>query len=168
MKDKGYAGIDYFRIAAAVMVIAIHTYPLASYHENAEFLFTHVFCRLAVPFFFLTSGFFLFRNGVRDGAVLGRYLKKILFLYGISVVLYLPVNVYMGYFKQPHYCRTCCGICSGTERFTISGIFRRLRLGRVSHGFVSDICARERRYLLRRRCICSDCSETATMDLRRN
>lgn len=69
MKEKSYPGIDVFRIVAAVMIIAIHTYPLASYGENADYYFTHVLCRIAVPFFFTASGFFLFRMGTYDGKI---------------------------------------------------------------------------------------------------
>lgn len=99
MKEKAYTGIDIFRIAAAVMVIAIHTYPLASYGESADYLFTHVLCRLAVPFFFTASGFFLFRMGTYDGKTVARFLKKTAVLYFFAIVLYIPVNIYTGYFK---------------------------------------------------------------------
>lgn len=103
MKEKGYTGIDAFRIAAAVMIIAIHTYPLASCGKTADYFFTHVFCRIAVPFFFLASGFFLFRMGTYNSKLLMHFLKKTAVLYMIAIVLYLPVNIYTGYFKTENF-----------------------------------------------------------------
>lgn len=105
MKEKSYPGIDVFRIVAAVMIIAIHTYPLASYGENADYYFTHVLCRIAVPFFFTASGFFLFRMGTYDGKIRTQFLKKMAGLYLFAIILYLPVNIYTGFLKRKIYFR---------------------------------------------------------------
>ena len=60
MNDKkSYTGIDGFRFLAAFFIIAIHTSPLSSFSETGDFVLTRVFARVAVPFFFMTSGFFL-------------------------------------------------------------------------------------------------------------
>ena len=42
MKGKAYPGIDAFRIVAAILVIAIHTYPLADLNSTADYLVAHV------------------------------------------------------------------------------------------------------------------------------
>ena len=55
---KGYIGIDYFKFMAAFLVIAIHTSPLATFTENGDFILTRIIARVAVPFYFMTSGFF--------------------------------------------------------------------------------------------------------------
>ena len=44
------AALDRFRIAAAVMVVCIHTSPLLSYTEAGDYLLTRVLARIAVPF----------------------------------------------------------------------------------------------------------------------
>lgn len=54
-----YGGIDRFRIAAALLIVTIHTGPLGSYTEIGDFLLTRVIARVAVPFFFMATGFFL-------------------------------------------------------------------------------------------------------------
>ena len=65
MKEKGrtqavnYAGIDDFRILAAVMVIAIHTAPFSGVSQSLDFLLTYCVGRVAVPFFLMTTGFFV-------------------------------------------------------------------------------------------------------------
>ena len=57
--DKNYVGLDCFRLFAAFLVIAIHTSPLLSFSETGDFILTRIIARVAVPFFFMTSGFFL-------------------------------------------------------------------------------------------------------------
>lgn len=95
-------GIDWFRMAAAVLVIANHTSPLASFSGTADFILTRILARVAVPFFLMASGYFLLpRIRVGETGTLSRFLKRTGGLYGISVLLYLPVRVYQGYFSDP-------------------------------------------------------------------
>lgn len=61
------AGIDYFRMAAAFMVIAIHIAPFADWSEEADFLLTYCLGRVAVPFFFMTTGYFVLAPYVKSG-----------------------------------------------------------------------------------------------------
>lgn len=57
-KYKNYTGIDFFRLIAAILIITIHTSPLASFSATGDFILTRIVARVAVPFFFMTSGFF--------------------------------------------------------------------------------------------------------------
>lgn len=99
-----YGGLDWFRLAAAYLVVAIHTSPLASYSPQGDFFFTRILARTAVPFFFMVTGQFIlsdYLNGkTRDCSAVFRYLKKVLLLYGISVFLYLPIGIYAGHYKE--------------------------------------------------------------------
>lgn len=97
--NTGYKGIDCFRIIAAILVITIHTSPLEAYFPVGDFILTRVIARTAVPFFFMTSGFFLLSESCADIKRLKRFLKKTLLVYLVSIVLYLPANVYNGYFS---------------------------------------------------------------------
>lgn len=106
MKERGrtqaanYAGIDDFRILAAVMVTAIHTAPFSGVSESLDTLLTYCVGRVAVPFFLMTTGFFVLgswkKSGYADNGKVIRFIKKTLFLYAVSMVLYLPVNFYSG------------------------------------------------------------------------
>lgn len=58
MKEKT-GGFDYFRLAAALLVVAIHTSPLMSIHEDADDILVQIFARIAVPFFIMVTGYFL-------------------------------------------------------------------------------------------------------------
>lgn len=92
---KEYAGIDLFRLIAALLVVAIHTSPLASWNETADFLLTRVVARVAVPFFFMATGFFLLPDGH-----IHRFLKRSTIIYGIATLLYLPISLYAGILNQ--------------------------------------------------------------------
>lgn len=99
-KYDSYTGIDFFRLVAALLIITIHTSPLASFGETGDFVLTRVAARVAVPFFFMTSGFFLISRYSRDNSELKKFIKKTAFLYGIAILIYIPVNLYSGYFHQ--------------------------------------------------------------------
>lgn len=102
-ETKSYGGIDYFRMAAAILVVAIHTSPLLSFDETADFILTRVAARVGVPFFLMTSGFFLITRYRRDGEKLKQFMKKTAWIYGAAIVLYLPLNLYNGYFSQKNF-----------------------------------------------------------------
>ncbi|AOY78015.1 alanine racemase [Clostridium formicaceticum] len=99
MKDRAYKGIDYFRFIAAILVIAIHTFPLLSVNTEADLILTRVIGRVAVPFFFMTTGFFIFASYDEGSFSYKSFLLKIVKLYGVSILLYLPLNFYAGHFS---------------------------------------------------------------------
>lgn len=118
MKTKqSLCGLDAFRLAAAFLVIAIHTSPLASFHGNADFFLTRILARVAVPFFLMITGQFIaadfFDNA--DHTIssdtskklgqnansstklkLKKYLSKICLLYMTAILIYLPIGIYSG------------------------------------------------------------------------
>lgn len=116
-KEK-YGGLDGFRLAAALFVIAIHTSPLTSFSADADFFLTRILARVAVPFFLMVTGQFVV-NRLLDGsnsrygangsdnahsmngaAVLRRYLCRISLFYLLSILLYLPIGIYAGHYKN--------------------------------------------------------------------
>lgn len=121
-RQKSYGRLDSFRVAAALLVVAIHTSPLGSVSADADFFLTRILARTAVPFFFMTTGYFVLRplfsgaapgdtlsaasvRPVRKGdpqavCALKRCLKKLCLLYFVSILLYLPVGVYAGHYRE--------------------------------------------------------------------
>ncbi|MCM3749222.1 acyltransferase [Paenibacillus pasadenensis] len=99
-----YNGLDWLRLFAGLLVVANHTGPLESYSPFADFLFSGLFTRITVPIFFMTAGFLYFRklNGdaAHDRKVMYNYLKRVGKLYLIGTVLYIPLNVYKGYYSD--------------------------------------------------------------------
>lgn len=89
-----YGGaLDIARLAAAFLVVAIHTSVLSTYNETADFLLTRVAARVAVPLFLMISGAF-----VLNGRKLSfkHFIIKNALLYLTACALYLPVGLYAG------------------------------------------------------------------------
>lgn len=80
-------GLDRYRLIAAFLVIAIHTSPLLSVNENADFFLTRIFARMAVPLFLMITGRYVaakfWENDPDEkgssAAVLLSFLKKLRF-----------------------------------------------------------------------------------------
>ena len=98
--NKSYTGIDCFRLIAAYLIVAIHTSPLASVSAQGDFILTRIIARIGVPFFFMTSGFFLISRYSRDGQKLLSFVKKTVSIYALAILMYIPVNIYNGYFRM--------------------------------------------------------------------
>lgn len=101
---KNYGALDRFRVAAAILVIAIHTSPLTSINESADFFLTRVLARIAVPFFLMVTGQFVagrFLGSAQEGgSALKKYLAKTSLLYIFCILLYLPIGIYAGHYKD--------------------------------------------------------------------
>lgn len=92
--------LDRFRLLAAVLVVCIHTGPLAVYSAAGDFWLCRVLARIAVPFFLMVSGYFLAKDQWRGAE---RFLKKTLAVYAAAVLLYLPLNLYGGGYSLPEW-----------------------------------------------------------------
>lgn len=102
-QSKNTGSMDYAKLIAAFFVAAIHTSPLMSIGANADFLLTRILARMAVPFFFMVTGYFLLPQYLFEGSTdcrpFIRFIRKTLFLYGIAALMYLPTNFYAGHFS---------------------------------------------------------------------
>lgn len=96
---KRYCGIDIFKIVCAFLVVTIHISPWEMFGEIIHFYMVDVCARIAVPFFFASTGFFLFAKiSFREGRiektkenryVLLAFLKRIVILYMLWSMIYL-------------------------------------------------------------------------------
>ncbi len=109
-QQKNYGGLDFFRIAAALLVVTIHTSPLTSFTAGGDFFLTRVLARIAVPFFFMVTGYFTlsrqfipapeaFRPG-SDRRGFYRQLRKLCLIYAAAIVVYLPLGIYAGHYHE--------------------------------------------------------------------
>lgn len=94
MSKKEYPFIDIMRIIASLLVIGIHTYPFLQINASLDFFTTHILGRLAVPFFFVTTSFFLYQNEQPSKQKFKKVLKHLSLLYFISILIYLPLQIY--------------------------------------------------------------------------
>ncbi len=90
------AGLDYAKLIAAFVVIAIHTSPLEEINKNLNYYIVYVIGRIAVPLFFMITGYFILAEVLYSTAKLKKYLIHISGLYIFSIILYIPINLYKG------------------------------------------------------------------------
>ena len=86
-----YQAIDLFKWIAALLVASMHSAPFLQ-NETANYYFT-CFCRIAVPFYFLFSGFIFFK---KQGDIRS-FVKRLLLLYVCWFILESPI-VYYNFF----------------------------------------------------------------------
>lgn len=102
--DNKCGSLDRFRILAAILIITIHTSPLAFIDLNADFFLTRILARIAVPFFFMVTGQFVVTRllSVHESAkhLLIKYLIKTGIVYGTVILLYIPVGIYAGHYNH--------------------------------------------------------------------
>lgn len=80
--------IDLLRIVGAFLVITLHAQPLRTLAPVADFAITHGVTRIAVPFFFVTSGYFLASTLHKRRFHI--WAVKIVKLYALWMLLYTP------------------------------------------------------------------------------
>ena len=82
----------------SILVIVIHTNPLASVNAVANYVLVNVLARVAVPFFFCTTGYFLFSKfkEKHDVNVFWKYIKKTIIIYIKLSILYFPLYLWHG------------------------------------------------------------------------
>lgn len=96
---KEYKVLDIMKFVMAIVVVAIHTCPEMSLKSITLREIIEDIYSIAVPFFFMASGFLLFRKISfpldRDGEIrILSYLKKIGRLYLVWTTIYLPLTIY--------------------------------------------------------------------------
>lgn len=97
MRDERIYSIDSLRIIAILFIVAVHAKPFVNfdmYNEEIHFLIA-VIGRFDVPFFFMTSGFFLAEKISSDNVP--SYIKhitvKIGSMYIFASIIHLPVLI---------------------------------------------------------------------------
>ncbi|MCD8018653.1 MAG: acyltransferase [Clostridiales bacterium] len=88
--SKEYTSLDIARFIAAFLVMAIHLLPFESINENFSLFFINTICRVAVPFYFMCSGFFI--SGAGKIRML-RYIKRLVIMYFLYTIIYFPLEV---------------------------------------------------------------------------
>ena len=94
VEKKIFYGIDYCKLLCAILIVFMHTVrgPL-------EFVYwiRDVITLIAVPYFFIVSGFFFGRNiSLKEGGALEytkKYFKRLFVLYAAWSVLVIPVSL---------------------------------------------------------------------------
>ncbi|HSD14440.1 MAG TPA: acyltransferase family protein [Flavobacterium sp.] len=84
--------IDILKLGLSFLIVALHIFPLSRLKGIDGILSYEIangITRIGVPTFFIISGYFL-RNKINDKTYLIKYGKRILFLYLVWQLIYLP------------------------------------------------------------------------------
>ena len=96
--DRQYNAIDLAKFVCAILVVMIHVAPFGNATSHSLFAYfnfgiQNYFARIAVPFFFVSSGFLLFRKASYERFNYDRsknYIIRMLRLYVIWTIIYFP------------------------------------------------------------------------------
>lgn len=90
--NKNLCMVDLLKVVCAILVVYIHVPALVDINGHINFFIKQVLCRFAVPFFFITSGYFI-GSKINDYKKVKRYLIRIVKLYLIYSVIYFPFEL---------------------------------------------------------------------------
>lgn len=98
-KINEFPNVDYMKLLMACFVIGIHTWLSSTFQNEVATKILNLLFSIAVPYFFICSGFFLFRNNgkvnIRHRMI--QYAKSITSMYVIWTLIYLPFTIYSYY-----------------------------------------------------------------------
>lgn len=97
--DTDFNSIDFLKLCMAIIVVAIHTHPEVSINNIRVESLIKCFYSIAVPFFFVASGFLVWNkiwNANRDEKLrrLKKWISKTARLYVAWTIIYLPFTIY--------------------------------------------------------------------------
>lgn len=87
---KQYHAIDIMKFFSAVMVVVVHSMPLMPFSREANFIIINIVGRFAVPFFFISSGFFVSMKSRENPTYFKKYMRALIKLYLFWSILYIP------------------------------------------------------------------------------
>lgn len=96
-----YQNVDVFRVIFAIIIIILHLRPFLGFSKQLDFVFNNMVSRIAVPFYFLLTGYFLGNKERSTPDSLIPYIKKQIPMYLTWSLLYIPFSLYMGYMYLP-------------------------------------------------------------------
>ena len=122
-----YNGLDIIKFIMAIFIVMLHSSFLSDVSYNLNYLFQSGITRIGVPFFFVASGFLLYRkvdvNNI-DFLIVKKYVFHILRLYIIWTIIYLPIIIYSEILKDDR--GIVCALISFVHKTVISGSYIQL------------------------------------------
>ena len=85
---KRYDAVNILRIVCAYLIIIIHTMAFRSLGDGARYVTSEFICRISVPFFFITAGYFFYPKVNKEG-YFKKYMMKLIKIYVIVSIIYL-------------------------------------------------------------------------------
>ncbi len=97
---RDFKGLDFIKFIMAIFVVAIHTHPFEGMHKNLIIHLWNLVEDIAVPYFFIASGYLLFlKNKVEHDPVsklfkIKQYTIRIFKLYLYWTIIFLPITIW--------------------------------------------------------------------------
>ncbi|CAM4258094.1 acyltransferase family protein [Erysipelothrix aquatica] len=88
-----FENLDFLRYFGAVLIVILHLRPFKDISYPLDLLFNNMISRLFVPFFFITSGYFVAKKQKQNPAYFNRYIKGLIPSYLIWCLIYLPFGL---------------------------------------------------------------------------
>lgn len=82
--------IDYFRIVLSLLIVTVHAQPLFREDSLVGWFISNGIARIAVPCFFIISGYFLHQR-INDKEPIKKYLLHTLIVYATWSIVYIPI-----------------------------------------------------------------------------
>lgn len=101
MREKATSlnnSVNIMRLMCAYLVVAIHTNPLSDINQQVGFFISEVITRIAVPFFFIVSGYYYCQKVKADRKYFKYYIKNLLPNYCMWALIYFIVNLFQAIF----------------------------------------------------------------------
>lgn len=90
---REYHAVDVAKYISAILVIVIHTSPFLPYANEVNYFFMNMVARGAVPFFLLTSGYFIAMNRSTRKGYVKAYVHSLVKLYLLWSIIYIPFGL---------------------------------------------------------------------------
>ena len=106
-QKKQYCQLDLFKFLFSIVIVSIHTRLFRDVSETFNWYYLNVFCNLAVPFFFMTSGYLLFGKlkelDIKEQKdKIAKYMGHLLKMYLVWCVLWLPWKI-LNFYNSGHF-----------------------------------------------------------------
>ncbi len=87
-----YDAVDLVKFISCILVIAIHVKPFGNEESILNFFFKNYVSRVAVPLFFVFTGYFLFKDNIAQFKI-KHQLSKLIKIYLIWSLIYAPMQI---------------------------------------------------------------------------
>lgn len=92
---KRYDAVNILRMVCAYLIIVIHLMAFQVFGDGARYVTSEFICRIAVPFFFITAGYFFYPKVNKKG-YLKKYILKLIKVYVIALIVSLSIYSVQG------------------------------------------------------------------------
>lgn len=88
-----YSNLDILKYICSILIVILHLRPFLDYSNQLDLTFNNIITRTCVPIFFVITGYFVSKKEKEDSDYIRKYIKKMIPLYLVWSLLYLPVII---------------------------------------------------------------------------